>query len=122
MNPNTDPQGVEEQLRQKARASFETNKSFGRKGAQWAIETEVEWQAADTIESLRAELERVREALSDADYGLTGVIDDAFDEDRYGPCEDPCEAEELCGNRLCNAAGCLKNKRDSIRIALNREG
>lgn len=45
-----------ERLRAKARASFEANKSFGRRGKEWAIDTETEWQAA-------AEIERLREAL-----------------------------------------------------------
>ena len=38
--------GLCERLRAKARASFEANKSFGRRGKEWAIETEPEWQAA----------------------------------------------------------------------------
>lgn len=49
-----------ERLRAKARASFEANKSFGRKGKEWAIETEINWQAVAAIEH-----------LSDSNEGLT---------------------------------------------------
>ena len=52
--------GLCERLRAKARASFEANKSFGRRGKEWAIETESEWQAAAAIERLVAENERMR--------------------------------------------------------------
>jgi hypothetical protein len=55
--------GLCERLRKRARASFEANKNFGRKGKEWAIETEVEWQAANTLERQAAEIERLRGAL-----------------------------------------------------------
>jgi hypothetical protein len=55
--------GLCERLRKRATASFEANKNFGRKGKEWAIDTEVEWQAADTIERQAAEIERLRGAL-----------------------------------------------------------
>lgn len=47
-----------ERLKARAMASFEANKSFGRKGKEWALETEPEWQAASALSSLQ---ERVRE-------------------------------------------------------------
>ncbi len=52
----TDVKGLKERLEAKARASFEANKSFGRKGTEWAIETEVEWQALAYIADLEAKL------------------------------------------------------------------
>jgi hypothetical protein len=57
--------GLCERLRKRARASFEANKNFGRKGKEWAIETEVEWQAADTLERQAAEIKRLRVALEE---------------------------------------------------------
>lgn len=41
-------------LDRKARASYETNRSFGRRGTQWALEQEPEWRAARLIERLAA--------------------------------------------------------------------
>ena len=55
--------GLCDRLRKRARASFEANKNFGRKGKEWAIDTEVEWQAAYTLEHQAAEIERLRELL-----------------------------------------------------------
>jgi hypothetical protein len=55
--------GLCERLRKRSTASFEANKNFGRKGKEWAIDTEVEWQAADTLERQAAEIERLRELL-----------------------------------------------------------
>lgn len=41
-------------LDRKARASYETNRSFGRRGVQWALDQEPEWRAARLIERLAA--------------------------------------------------------------------
>jgi hypothetical protein len=60
------PASVVERLRRKATASFEANKGFGRKGKEWAIETEVEWQAAALIERLSAEREGLEAELIEA--------------------------------------------------------
>jgi predicted trehalose synthase len=46
-----------ERLIAQATASFEANRSFGRKGSQWSLQTEVGHQAAETICAL---LERVK--------------------------------------------------------------
>jgi hypothetical protein len=51
--------GLCERLRKRTTASFEANKNFGRKGKEWAIDTEVEWQAADTLERQAAEIRAV---------------------------------------------------------------
>lgn len=52
-----------ERLKAKARTSFEANKSFGRRGKEWAIETESDWQAAAAIERLSAENEALRRVV-----------------------------------------------------------
>lgn len=70
------------------------------------------WQAR----ALSAE-ERVRVLSSvadDHDYAMTGLIEMVMDEDDGGP----CMAETLCGHRVCDEIGCLKNKRDRARAAL----
>jgi len=55
----------------------------------------------------------------DAEYALTGIIENEFDEDEYGSSKQPCDPfEDLCGHRLCNAVGCLKLKRDELRTAI----
>ncbi|USN15204.1 hypothetical protein KIKIMORA_00570 [Brevundimonas phage vB_BpoS-Kikimora] len=54
-----------EALDRKARASFETNRSFGRRGVQWALEQEPEWRAARVIERLAAKI-----AAGDTDIHL----------------------------------------------------
>lgn len=59
----TDIAGICERLRAIATASFETNKSFGRKGKEWAIETEVEWRAAHLLERQAADIKRMQDAL-----------------------------------------------------------
>ena len=58
--------GLCERLRKRATASFEANKNFGRKGREWAIDTEVEWQAANILERQAAENKRLRLALAEA--------------------------------------------------------
>jgi hypothetical protein len=66
--------GLCERLRKRATASFEANKNFGRKGKEWAIDTEVEWQAADTLERQAAEIERLRKAAKAFEFAVTTDI------------------------------------------------
>lgn len=71
---------------------------------------------ANGARALAAE-ERVRVLSSvadDHDYAMTGLIEMVMDEDDGGP----CMAETLCGHRVCDEIGCLKNKRDRARAAL----
>lgn len=72
LNAAPDIAGLCERLRKRATASFEANKNFGRKGREWAIETEVEWQAADTLERQAAEIERLRATLGYYSYADDG--------------------------------------------------
>ena len=51
-----------EMLRHCARVKADSNASWGRKGPQWAVETEIEWQAANRIEKLEAALRPFAEA------------------------------------------------------------
>ena len=69
-----------------------------------------------------ARIGRLQSVARDAYYALTAIIYDQFDEYRFGPTEDQCNAEVLCGHRLCDVSGCLKNKRDTVRSALNEGG
>jgi hypothetical protein len=66
--------GLCKRLRMRATASFEANKNFGRKGKEWAINTEVEWQAANTIERQAAEIERLRGAARAFEAAITTDI------------------------------------------------
>lgn len=81
-------EGLCERLEKAANASFEANKSFGRRGPVWALETELEWQAATTIRTQAAELERLRGALITARAAIASLSEYALgevsQEDDYG--------------------------------------
>lgn len=97
---DTSPAAVEAmvvELERRGQSRFEQNKDFGRKGAIWALETEIEWQAATLLRSLSEERDALREALSFyADPGTyhactflfdspTGGFDEDFDLDHGDP-------------------------------------
>lgn len=52
-------QTLVERLRNVARASFEANRTAGRRGEEWALEAEPTWQAATALEAQAAEIERL---------------------------------------------------------------
>lgn len=53
-------------LRLIAQSKFEQNRSFGRRGKQWAIDAEIEWTAADLLTRLSAERDRLERELAKA--------------------------------------------------------
>jgi len=53
-------------LKMKAHLKAEQNKGFGRVGKAWAKESELEWQAADTIAALTAERDALLAALAES--------------------------------------------------------
>lgn len=49
-------EGLSVRLRFKAQAAFDSNKRAGRTGPEWAIDQEMEWQAADALDAMTAAL------------------------------------------------------------------
>jgi hypothetical protein len=63
--PNTADLGeLVARLRAIAKAKFEQNRSFGRRGKEWALEAEIEHQAADLLTAQQREIEVLRASSS----------------------------------------------------------